>query len=313
MKTWMLQHLNAARDAFFYVLSTPGNFLFNVFVVAIALSLPIATFTLIDNIRPIASQLALNTEVSVFLKKDLSKEQTTQLASHIMAAIKAHQLDATLDFIPKEAALARLENHSGLGDILSTLGENPLPDAYILHFGQPVLNPTEQSIHPRAIESVVQQLQSHPDIEHIQIDSNWVKRLAALIGLVQMVLTGLAATLAVVILTVIFNATKLQALSHKIEIHVLELLGATQPYVRRPYYYAGAYLGLLAGCMALGLVASVLPPLNQAILSFAHLYGSEFQLHPLNATRSISFILASILLGLLGTYLSIRRLTHKMH
>jgi cell division transport system permease protein len=117
----------------------------------------------------------------------------------------------------------------------------------------------------------------------------------------------LAAMLAVAVIVVVFNATRLQVISHQAEITVAKLLGATNSFIHKPYYYTGALLGLLAGGLALGLIALGLRPLNLAIADFAKLYASEFRLAPLGLVPSLALLGASILLGLCGVFLSVRR------
>ncbi|PRC93688.1 cell division protein FtsX [Solimicrobium silvestre] len=303
MKTWLRQHAAASVDAAKQILSAPGNFFFNVLVTAFALSLPIAGLTLIENVRPISSQLSIAPELSLFLKTDLSRSNATAFADTIKKLIKT--TPAKVVFIPRETALAALQNSSGLGDVLTTLGDNPLPDAYVLSFEEHFELTTQQS-SPEKIEALAAQLQKLPEVDHVQIDSNWIKRLAALMHLAQFVLAALAIALSVVVITVVFNATRLQVLSHRAEIVVIRLLGATSQYIRRPYYYTGALLGLAAGLTALAIVAAALQPMNQAIVEFASLYGSEFHLTPLNLTFSVYLLVSSALLGLFGAFLSVR-------
>jgi cell division transport system permease protein len=305
MKTWIRQHASAALNAAKQIFSAPGNFLFNVLVVAVALSLPIAGLTLIENIRPISSQLSIEPEMSLFLKTDLSRGNATALADTIKKLLKNSDTPAKIAFVPKESALNALQASSGLGDVLATLGDNPLPDAYVLSFEQHFELATQQS-SPAKIEALATQLEKLPEIDHVQIDSNWIRRLAALMHLAQFILIAVAIILSVVVITVIFNATRLQVLSHRAEIRVIRLLGATSPYIRRPYYYTGALLGLMAGLSALAIVAAALQPLNQAILEFATLYGSTFQLTPLNLVFSLYLLISSAILGLFGAYLSVR-------
>jgi hypothetical protein len=85
----------------------------------------------------------------------------------------------------------------------------------------------------------------------------------------------------VVVIAVVFNTIRLQVLTQREEIAVSKLLGATDNFIHRPFYYTGALLGLCAGAVALGAVSLALRPLNAAIAEFARLYASEFQLTPL--------------------------------
>ena len=111
----------------------------------------------------------------------------------------------------------------------------------------------------------------------------------------------------VVVVVVVFNATRLQVISHRAEIAVTRLLGATNSFIHKPYYYTGALLGLLAGGLALGMIAASLQPLNKAIAEFAKLYASEFHLAPLGIVQSAILLAVSMLLGLAGVFLSVRR------
>jgi|GEM_PF-69341 len=308
MNKWIRQHLAASANATKQIISAPGNFLFNVLVVAVALSLPIAGLTLIENSRPVSHQLAIDPELSLFLKSDVSQNDAAALADTIKKLLKSTGTPAKVVFVPRATALSSLQDSSELGDVLATLGENPLPDAYVLSFEQHFELKPQQS-GQKKIAELADQLQQLPEVAHVQIDSDWIKRLEALMNLAQFILIALAITLSVVVITVVFNATRLQVLSHRAEIAVIRLLGATSQYIRRPYYYTGAFLGFVAGLVALAIVATALQPLNQAIIKFASLYGSEFQLSPLNLTFSIYLLISSVLLGLLGAFLSVRRQT----
>ncbi len=305
MKTWISQHIGAGINAARQIGSAPGNFLFNVLVIAVALSLPVSGLTLVENILPISTQLSIEPELSLFLKTDITRSDATALGDTIRKMIKNAGTPARIAFVPKEAALSALQSKSGLGDVLATLGENPLPDAYVLNFEQH-FDVTTQQASPVKIEALAAQLQKLPETDHVQVDSNWIKRLAALMHIAQYGLVALAILLGIVVITVVFNATRLQVLSHRAEIRVIRLLGATNPYIRRPYYYTGAILGLVAGLAALAIVAAALQPMNQVIHEFASLYGSEFQLTPLNLLFSAYLLISSTFLGLFGAYLSVR-------
>lgn len=311
MKIWFRQHAAASLDAAKQIASAPGNFIFNVLVVAVALSLPITGLTLIENVRPISTQLAIEPELSLFLKNDLSREDALAMSNTIKKLLKSSATPAKMVFVAREQALASLQSNSGLGDVMATLGRNPLPDAYVLSFEQHVELAT-QAATPAKIDALAAQLQQLPEVDHVQIDSSWIKRLAALLHLAQFLLITLALTLSIVVVTVIFNATRLQVLSHRAEIVVIRLLGATSQYIRRPYYYTGALLGLTAGACALGIVAAALHPINQAIAEFASLYGSQFQLLPLSLSFSLYLLLTSAILGLFGAFLSVRHQVNQL-
>ncbi|MBC3871047.1 cell division protein FtsX [Undibacterium oligocarboniphilum] len=298
MTIWFREHLFALRSAFTHLRAGTGNFLFNVLVVAIALALPIAGLTLIENVRPVSSQLSIEPEISIFLNTDTPRESATALSVPIKKLLKERSISGKLNFIPKDKALAAMQDSSSLAEVLSTLGGNPLPDAYVLSLS---------NSDAGKLDSLTEQLRALPDVDVVQVDSAWVKRLAALVQILEMGLLFLAVTLGMVVIVVVFNATRLQVISHQAEISVTRLLGATNSFIHRPYYYTGAMLGLLAGLLALGVIAAALQPLNQSIAEFARLYASEFRLVPLGIIPSLALLGISMLLGLTGAYLSVRR------
>jgi len=300
MSPWFRQHRFALGAALSTVRKAPGSFLFNVLVVAVALALPFAGITLLDNVRPMSEQLSVDPEVSLFVKPGATREEAEALGPQLRQIIDDSK--ASITFIPREQALDDLKARSGLSAALDTLGDNPLPDSYVMK-----LAGSASAADASRIDAVVEQLHQLPHVDTVQVDSAWVKRLAALLGVLRLVLLLLAVTLGVVVIAVVFNTIRLQVLTQRDEIAVSKLLGATDNFIHRPFYYTGALLGLCAGAVALGGVALALQPLNAAIAEFARLYASEFQLAPLSAPEVGGLLAISAGLGLIGAMLSVQR------
>ena len=83
MNSWFRQHAHALKSALAHLRSGPGNFIFNVLVVAISLALPIAGLTIIENLRPISQELSIDPEISIFLKTDIPRNEATALSISI--------------------------------------------------------------------------------------------------------------------------------------------------------------------------------------------------------------------------------------
>jgi cell division transport system permease protein len=299
MNAWLRQHRFALGAALGHVRKAPGSFLFNVLVVAIALALPFVGVTLLDNVRPMSEQLSVDPEVSVFMKTDTPREQSQALAAQMRSIVGT---PAKIVFVPREKALDTLKDKSGLSDVLAALGENPLPDSYVLK-----LEGLTTSAAAARVDEVAQQLGALPGVDSVQVDSAWVKRLAALLNVLRLVLLLLAVTLGMVVIAVVFNTIRLQVMTQREEIAACKLLGATDNFIQKPFYYTGALLGLCAGAVALGAVALSLQPLNAAIAEFARLYASEFQLTVLPPLGIAGLLAISAGLGLVGAMLSVQR------
>ncbi len=308
MKTWIREHSMALSAALARIRAMPGSFGFNVLVIALALMLPLAGLTLLENLRPVSRELAVEPEISVFLSTEVARDRAQAIADDIRKAAQQAGVSAKLDYIPREKALDAMKARAGLGDVVAALGSNPLPDAYVLRIaGSGNADGDDDGAAPARIEKLAAALQKIDGIETVQLDAAWVKRLAALLQLASSVLALLAATLCGVVLAVVFNTIRLQIVTQHEEIGVARLLGATDAFVARPFYYMGGVLGLAAGALALLAVMAALALLNTSVGQLASLYGSAFRLQPLNAQTVAGLLAASAALGVLGAALSVRR------
>ncbi|HYD79111.1 MAG TPA: permease-like cell division protein FtsX [Paucimonas sp.] len=315
MISWIRQHWFAFGHAVRHLARPRSGFLLNVLVVAIALALPFAGLTVLENVRPVSEQLSIEPEISIFLALDTPREKAMALAPRIRRIVQdaqdggesgdARRGGTRLEFVSREQALDRLKNRSGLADAVVALGSNPLPDAYVLKLSE--FSGAADASDPSGIDAIAAQLGALPGVESVQVDSAWVKRLAALLHVLRIALGFLAATLGIVVIAVVFNTIRLQVMNQRDEIEVARLVGATDRFIYRPFYYAGALLGLCAGAVALGAVAAALHPLNDAIAEFARLYASEFRLAPLGLASTAALLGLSAALGLLGALFSVRR------
>lgn len=305
MNNWFRQHRFAFGRALSTVAKAPGSFLFNVLVIAVALTLPFAGVTLLDNVRPMSEQLSVDPEISLFVKAEASREEAQALAPQMREILGGHK--AKIVFVPRENALATLKDKSGLTDVIDTLGENPLPDSYVMK-----LEGFSSAADAAQVDEIAGRLRALPAVDTVQVDSAWVKRLAALLNVLRLALLFLAITLGIVVIAVVFNTVRLQVLTQREEIAVSRLLGATDNFIQRPFYYTGALLGLCAGVLALGAVTAALGPMNAAIAEFARLYASEFQLVALPPLGIAGLLAISAGLGLVGAMLSVQRHLSKL-
>ena len=304
MKIWFRHHVAAICHALAQFRRSPGHFFFNILVLSMTLALPFGGMTILDNIRSVTEQLSVSPEISIFLKQEISRDRTIAMEQSIHKILRTDHQKAEILFIPKETALESLQKKTGMNDIADSLGRNPLPDSYVIRLPDNMSSGTALAAQ---IESVVHQLQKLPGIDKVQIDSDWTKRLAALLSVLRMGLLFLAIILSIVVIVVTFNTIRLQVLMHLDEITLSWHVGASRAYIRRPFYYMGIFLGLFSGCFALLLINLSLIPFNSALYELTQLYGSSFQLTPLNPVISVILLGASAALGWLGALLSVNR------
>jgi cell division transport system permease protein len=299
---WLSSHYRALFDASFKIKMAPLSFIFNAVVVALALALPMTGMIVLQDLQPLSGQVSVDPEISIYLSMDLPRDKAEGLATDFKRLANQHSVSSSLKFIPRESALDHLNKQADLSDVVSTLGANPLPDAYVLKLTD---SATEGRV--KQVQDLAAALEKIDGVQTVQLDTLWLKRLAAVITLATSLFWFVAATLCCVVVAVVFNTIRLQLLTHAEEINVSRLLGATDAYVARPFYYTGAYLGLVAGGLALAFVLSGLRLLNQPVSALAQSYGTSFQLSYPNFGTIIFLLLVSISLGFVGASLSVWR------
>jgi len=294
MKGWLLHHKQASSQALRRLAGTPLNTLLGALVLGIALALPAAGEMLLANFLRLAQRVAATPQISVFMALDAANREVAEIES----LLRKHPQTREVRLVQREDTLKRFKESEGLAEVIESLPRNPFPDAF-------VVVPRDES--PAALEAMRAEFAKYPRVEHVQLDSAWVKKLDALLRLARLAVTLLAAVLGVALVAVTFNTIRLQILTQQEEIEVSRLLGATDAFIRRPFYYFGALQGLAGGLVAWSAVLIATLLLRGPVADLAALYGIEFALHILPFADSVLLFGLAALLGWAGAWLSLTR------
>jgi cell division transport system permease protein len=99
---------------------------------------------------------------------------------------------------------------------------------------------------------------------------------------------------------VVGNTVRLDIQSRREEIAVLQHLGATDGFIRRPFLYLGAWYGLAAGALAIGLLTAAAMALRAPLAALAASYGSDFALGGFDAGAALCVVAGAAVLGWFG-------------
>jgi cell division transport system permease protein len=281
LSAWLRQH----RQAFLSALQRLS--VLNALVIGIALALPAGGYALLESLRPAGARLALEPRVALFLEPQARRADAEALG----ARLRADPRIGSVRFIPREEALKEMNAVQGLSELIAALKHNPLPDAFVVTSRQDIAG----------------ELAKLPGVAHVQADAVWARRLAAIAAIAQLGLWVLAALLGAGLVAVTFNTIRLQILTQRDEIEVSKLIGATDAFIRRPFYYLGLLQGLAGGALALAIVGIALALLNREVRVLAESYGSSFRFAFINPSEALAVLLFAGLLGWLGAQLSVSR------
>lgn len=289
MSAWLRQHRQALGSAARRLGRTGG--LLGALVIGVALSLPAGGYALLEGLRGVAARLASEAQVSIFLRPEAKRAEADLLGT----ALRADPRIAKLRFVPREEALQELSAVQGMPEVISALGRNPLPDAFVVQ------------VKEDAVEAFASEARRLPSVAHVQADTVWARRLAALAAVARVALWMLAGLLGAGLIAITFNTIGLQILTRREEIEILKLIGATDGFIQRPFYYLGLLQGVAGGLVALAIVAGALALLNLEVRPLAESYGSAFRFGFLPLGDALAIVGFAGLIGWLGAYLSVRR------
>ena len=294
MTAWLRLHWMAFTATLSKLARTPVATLLNVLVIGVALALPAGAYALLINLQTAARNVSSDPELSVFLSLEAQKADIAEIEKRL----KSQPCIAGVEFRSREAAFEEFKKHPSMGDVIASLDKNPLPDAYVVRMA---VNDAD------ALDRLAGMVRGWPKVEHVQVDSAWVRRVAAAVGIGRLSVLVLAGLLSVALLAVTFNTIRLQILTQREEIEVSKLLGATNGTIRRPFYYYGALLGFMGGGAAALIVYGALTVLNTGVADFARLYASDFRLGFLPSGDLAAILAFAAALGLAGAWLSVSR------
>ena len=287
-------HARAFGDALRRLLRQPVSTALAVLSAGVALSLPAVLYALLQNFERAAAGHQGRPEMTVFLVPAATPPQAQALAGRL----GAHAGVAQFRFVPKAQALADLESAGGLAEALDLLTDNPLPDAFVV---------IPAAAGADGAGRLADELRGWPAVERVQFDGGWARRLSALLDLGRTAVWALAAFLAVALVAVGANTTRLQVLTRRDEVEVNRLLGATDAYIRRPFWYFGLLQGLASGLAAWLLVEAFLAALAAPVADVAAAYGADFRLRSLTPPEIATLVGVAGVLGALGASAALRR------
>lgn len=296
IKAWLLLH----AQSFVYSL---GQYYRNLItsilttaVIGISLALPGGFYLLLENARQVTAGWDGAIQITAFLKPDIEDALAKTAADRLLEnpAIQQTRL------INRDQALAEYKELSGFSDVIDLLDNNPLPSIIIII-------PKLDMLSDGGDRHLIEYIYSQPEVELAQYDQQWVKRLYGIIEIIQRCIIIFSAFIAFGVMLIIGNTIRMAIYHHRDEIEITKLFGATNYFIQRPFLYTGFWYGLSGGIACWALLTITLQFLKQPVNKLAALYASDFSLSGLSALETLIMLLCGILLGLVGSWISVQR------
>jgi len=289
-------HKEAVRFSISRLWQSPLSTWITLAAIAIALSLPSSLYLLLTNLKSLTDDKREVPTISLFLKQNISLQQARDRGDLLE---EMPEIDKVV-LIPRDEALNDFMQIMGLAEAIKTLDENPLPHVLVATPHLKLIGDSEFDM-----ENLAKKLKNFPEIDLVQMDIEWVKRLRGILNITERAILLISVLLTLTVLLVIGNTIKLNIENRKEEIEVSKLIGATTDYIRRPFLYSGIWYGLFGGIISLVFVHLALLFLVSPVNELARLYGSSFSIRGLGLEITFYILLFSSLLGLVGAWIAV--------
>lgn len=272
---------------------------------AIAISLFIlGLFLLLTvNVNAFADQVESDVQIRAFLDESVQEQQISELQARIQAIPNIREVV----FVSKEQGMEQFlasvppEDRGAYEGL--TGEENPLPHSFTIE----VTEPREVQAAADAINGL-NAGQTPAPIYKLNYGGDTVKMLFKVTSTVRYIGVGLVIALAFTAMFLIANTIKVTILARQREISIMKLVGATNSFIRWPFFIEGALLGLIGSIVP---IAILVPGYYQ----LTELANVEFGLTIVKLVpyEDIAWKLAGVLLvlglaiGIWGSVLSIRK------
>ena len=274
-----------------------NRFLNFVTIITIALAILIASAFILFfvNTSEIIDSWKRGLRIMAYLKPGIHNADLNNLKRTIQSLDGVH----SLRFISKQEAINRLKDQmQHQSSLFDNLTENPLPDSFEIRM-------TAASGSWQKIESLANQIESLNPIEEVQYGRRWIGRFIRIISLFRMAGYAMGVLFFTASIFIVANTIRLVIYSRREEVEIMRLVGATDSFIKMPFYIEGLIQGALGA--AIGLV----------MLSISFYFVSSnieqgfsaglFRLQFLSPKIIGGILLGSMLVGWLGCYVSLKQ------
>lgn len=264
-------------------------------IFTVVLSLFILGFfsIVILNLNKMADTLESQVQINVYLKDDLSQEEIDE-TKETLSKIEGLQ---DIKFTTREEAMENFKER--LGDqqfLLDALDDtNPLPDSFSL---------TVTS--PQQVKTIADTAAALDSVESASYSQDIINHLFNLTHLIRLIGVALIILLTGAAIFIISNTIRLTVFARRKEIAIMKYVGATDWFIRWPFLLEGICLGFIGGGLATIFLYIVYNQVTQEIYE-AMAFFPLIPQHPFIDYISLAILVAGIIIGALGSTISLKR------
>ena len=235
-------------------------------------------------------------------------EQKVQVVAYLQPNIPDSQVQAMegrLQAMPEVASVAYITRDQALADFRASMKEQGREDLTQYLDSNPLYASLEVKLaEPAGVAVVTQALRDEPQVRNVINIEDLVQRVLTVTNILRTAGTVLLLVVGVIALFIIVNTIRLAVVARAEEIEIMRLVGASDAFIRWPFVFEGAFVGLLGALITLGILAAVADPVSGFMVDFFRVLPLQFG--SLSRDLIVLILGAGLGLGVLGSWVSVR-------
>lgn len=243
-----------------------------------------------------------NIQISIFLTENTSHEERLKLEKLIQGFVETE----SFKFISKDEAISSFKDNLEYSSaVLEGLHENPLPSSYDIKIKKTYRN------HD-VVKNFALKLKELPKVTDVVYGRDWIERFSKFISFFRNISGAIGMALLIASILIISNTIKLTFISRQEEISIMELFGATNVFIKFPFYIEGVLIGICGSILSIILVSISYRFVAQNITYFLTFSKDAVLFKFLTVKTILKILLSGMLIGMLGTFFSVSKAFKKV-
>ena len=235
-------------------------------------------------------------------------EQKVEVVGYLQPNAQPAQiadLTARLEAMPQVTAVAHVDRDAALDRFRASMAAQGREDLTRYLASNPLYASLEvKLVDPREVRAVGDVLRADPSVRNVINIEDLVENVLTVTNVLRTAGTVVLIVVGVIVLFIIVNTIRLAVVSRAEEIEIMRLVGASDAFIRWPFVFEGALVGLLGALVALGVLVAAADPIGGFMVDFFRVLPLQFG----SLTRDLVALVlgAGVGLGVLGSWLSVR-------
>jgi len=235
-------------------------------------------------------------------------EQKVEVVGYLQPNAQANQIEALqarLAAMPEVASVAFVDRDTALERFRASMAAQGREDLTRYLDSNPLYASLEvRLVDPSNVRAVGDVLRADPSIRNVINIEDLVARVLTVTSILRTAGTVVLVVVGIIVLFIIVNTIRLAVVARAEEIEIMRLVGASDAFIRWPFVFEGAFVGLFGALLALGILAAVADPVSGFMVDFFRVLPLQFG----SLTRDLVTLVlgAGVGLGVLGSWLSVR-------